>query len=132
MNGMPMGGRWRLQVERKIAGFSQRFIVSGAAVGNGTFGDAIGLTTLADGPSWRIDFQWNDNRGSGWRPSRCKKLTANFDFRSGLVVRIGADDNYPHLADNDFDDLVLLCEFQERQLKGFINKYDFSLNRRPD
>jgi hypothetical protein len=131
MERMPMGGRWHLRVERKNARFGQRFVVSGAAAGNGTYGDTIGLTTAVDGPSWTIEFQWNNGQDAEWHSSRCKKLTAAFDFASGLVVRIGADDNYPHLADNDYDDLVLHCD-EESELKGFVNKYDFSLGRRPD
>jgi hypothetical protein len=129
---MTMGGAWLLRVDEKKAQFSQRFIVSGANRGNGIYAERLGLAVSVDGPSWLIDFEWNDDDRSGWEKSRCKKLDAKFSFSSGLVIKIGADDNFLHLADDDFDDLVLVCECQDPTINGpaFVNPYDFSLKRR--
>ena len=130
-----MHGRWLVSVHSKEAQFSQRFAITGSSASDGIYDGAEGVSVgLVDGPDWLITFEWNDNDASGWQPSEAKEIYAEFTLASGLIMRIGADDNWPHLRDGDYDDLVLLCENRDPAISGgfpFVNPYDFSLKEGP-
>ena len=60
---IPMQGSWTVSVKSKNAAFPQRFIVAGAASGNGTYvGDVSTAPVLVTGANWRIQIQNNPGR----------------------------------------------------------------------
>ncbi len=97
-----MQGSWTVSVKSKSAAFDQRFIVSGAAIGNGTYAGNVGVTAHVAGAQWSIAVQ--NNPGTGFRLS---KAQIKFPHKVGTtyVFDIGTED----ATDNDFNDLILTC-----------------------
>ena len=58
-----MQGNWTIGVKAKNAAFDQRFIVSGAASGNGTHAGTPGTTVAVTGWQWSIAIQNNPGKG---------------------------------------------------------------------
>lgn len=101
--------KWKLRVAHKNAGFSQRFVVSGASSGNGTHDGVVGNEVIVDGDSWTVQLQWNNNSGSGWQDS--SMITATGSLSPLVIVKfLHADDNVPGSRDGDYDDLIVSCE----------------------
>jgi len=97
-------GKWNIRVIGKNAGFDQRFVIGGAASGNGAYSGTVGTTAIVDGNNWTIRLEWNNGTGSGWRES----AVARVDGLLTPIVRyadLGADDNFAAQRDGDFDDL---------------------------
>ena len=99
-----MQGSWTVSVKSKNAAFSQRFVVSGATAGNGTYAGNVGTSVFVTGPQWSINIQsqapsqpWIDSRQRITFPTVSAGLV-QFDIRS--------DDTG---GDGDFNDLVLTC-----------------------
>jgi len=99
-----MQGNWTVRVKSKNADFPQRFIVSGAATGNGTYN---GVTTTpavsVSGSQWTIAVQHNPGTGFQLSDAKIKfphQVGTNYEFD------IGSNDSG---ADEDFDDLILTC-----------------------
>jgi hypothetical protein len=99
-----MQGSWTVSVKSKNAAFSQRFVVSGATTGNGTYVGNVGTSVFVTGPQWSINIQ-SQAPNQPWRDSR-QRIT--FPTVSAGLVRfdIQSDDTG---ADGDFNDLVLTC-----------------------
>jgi hypothetical protein len=97
-----MQGNWTVTVKSKNAAFEQRFIVSGASSGNGTYAGTVGVTAHVTGKQWSIAVQ--NNPGTGFRLS---KAQIKFPHKTGshYVFDIGSED----AGDDDFDDLILTC-----------------------
>ncbi len=99
-----MQGAWTVSVKSKSAAFQQRFRVSGAATGNGTYpGDVSTPPVAVTGASWTLTIQ--NNPGSGWLDSD-DQIT--FPTTSGGMVRFDVQSNDAG-GDQDFNDLILTC-----------------------
>ncbi len=124
-------GDWTVEVFQKDADFSERFIIEGSRASDGVYpGETATPPVSVSGPSWFIRFEWNDNAGSGWQPSDVRRTGAAYTLQDGLVVLLGADDNFEQLRDHDFNDVVLRCRNVDPQLNPwhpFANPYDFTL-----
>ena len=125
-------GNWNVQVLHKDAWFDERFVVTGSDTADGAY---MGIPGAGPGPvtggEWIISMEWNDNAGSGWRPSDIRR-TADYTIADGLVVFLGADDNYPALRDGDYNDMIVVCRNLDPSLQPLhplTNPYDFSLPR---
>lgn len=124
-------GDWTIEVFQKEAAFSERFVIEGSLASDGVYpGETTTPPVSVSGTSWSIRFEWNDNAGSGWQPSDIRRTDAAYTLQNGLVVFLGADDNFEQLRDHDFNDVVLRCRNIDPQLNPwypFANPYDFTL-----
>ncbi|MCW3089561.1 MAG: hypothetical protein JWP81_630, partial [Ferruginibacter sp.] len=99
-----MQGNWTVSVKSKNASFPQRFIISGATTGNGTYTGATATPAVnVTGSQWTIAIQ--NNPGTGFQLSD-SKLT--FPHQTGSYYQFDIKSNDAG-ADQDFDDLVLSC-----------------------
>ena len=103
-----MQGSWTVSVKAKNAAFPQRFRVTGAASGNGTYtGDVATPPVSVTGASWTLTIQ--NDPGSGWVNSE-DQIT--FPTASGGMVRFDVQSNDAG-GDEDFNDLILTCSTPE-------------------
>ncbi|NUQ23420.1 MAG: hypothetical protein HUU34_05680 [Saprospiraceae bacterium] len=98
-----MQGNWKVTVKSKSADYAQRFVVSGALLGNGPHNGTPGTSVQVIGSQWSIAVQ--NNPGSGFQLSDTKitfptKVGGNYEFE----IR---SNDAGH--DEDFNDLVLTC-----------------------
>ena len=100
-----MQGSWTVRVSILSAAFKQRFIVTGASVGNGVYGGAPGTTVFASGAQWSLNVQNSSDGGATWADS-AQRIT--FPVVSGGLLKfdVRSDDR---AADKDYNDLVLTC-----------------------
>jgi hypothetical protein len=99
-----MQGAWTLSVKTKNAAFAQRFIVSGASTGNGTYaGELATSPVFVSGTAWSVTIQ---NRPAKTWVDSADQIT--FPSASGGLVRMDIQSNDAG-TDRDFDDLVLTC-----------------------
>jgi hypothetical protein len=116
-----MQGPWTVSVTAKNAAFPQRFIVSGAATGNGTYNGVVGTSVYVTGAAWSIQVQ--NNPGSGFIDSGEQ---IKFPTVSGGLLRFQIQTNDAG-ADEDFDDLVLTCTTPQTEadflLYGSVSHY---------
>jgi len=104
-------GTWLIDVVGKDAAYSQRYVISGSDRVDGDYRATLGSPRLqVSGAEWTLALEWNDNASSGWQPSRVIRRSVDFDVDDGLVVVLGADDNWVSVADNDFDDVLVRCQ----------------------
>lgn len=129
-------GTWLIDVVGKDAWYSQRYVISGSDRADGIY--AADLTTprlLVSGKEWSLTMEWNDNASSGWQVSRTRRSSVGFTAEDGLVTILGVDDNWPQLADGDFDDVIVRCQNIDPELipwHPFVQNIDFSLPKRGD
>jgi hypothetical protein len=134
-------GEWSVKVLDKMALFDQRFTISGSD--NNSDGPHPGVLGSPDvsvtGKRWVLTMEWNDNERSGWQPSQSRR-SGTYTIKEGLMIQLGAKDNWPRRGDGDrdFNNLVLACKFVDPTLnpKPPDNPYDFTigdsdLQRRP-
>ncbi len=110
-----MQGSWTVRVKSKSAAFAQRFVISGASSGNGTYAGNTGTPPVAvSGGAWAITIQ-NDQGTGNWVAS---KDEITFPSISGTNIQfdINSDDAG---GDLDFDDLILTCSTPQT-LEDFI------------
>ena len=50
-----MQGNWTLRVKGRNAAFAQRFVVSGAITGNGTYDGVVGNAVFVTGAQWTVN-----------------------------------------------------------------------------
>ena len=99
-----MQGAWTVSVQSKSAALPQRFVVEGAASGNGTYaGEVATPSVFVTGNSWSIRIQHNP--GSGWTDS-ADKVTTPAVVAGQYRFLIQSNDSG---GDVDFNDLVLAC-----------------------
>ena len=95
-------GAWYVKVKSKSASYAQRFIISGATSGNGTYnGATTTLEVLVTGNSWNISIQ--NNPGSGFLNSTMKlqyPQVVGGEYKFDLLSNDSG-------GDEDFNDLVL-------------------------
>jgi hypothetical protein len=101
-------GQWSVEVVSLDAAFGERFLIGGSANADGAYDGTPGVRIQVSGDAWTLDLEWNDNAGSGWQPSDVRK-TAEYTISNGLVVTLGADDNFDAVRDHDYNDVVLAC-----------------------
>ena len=99
-----MQGSWMLRVKTRNAAFSQRFVVSGATTGNGTYDGIVGNAVLVTGPQWTVHIQHQPTR-QAWRDS-AQRLGLPGVVAGLLSFDMAANDGG---LDDDYDDLVLAC-----------------------
>ena len=131
MNTLEFHGDWTVEVFFKEAFFDQRFAISSSDTSDGVYPGVPGSPPVnVTGMKWQISLEWNDNANSGWQPSDVRRNTVDYTVSDGLVVMIGADDNYEQFRDHDFNDIVLRCRNTEQRLAPWhpiVNPYDFTL-----
>jgi hypothetical protein len=99
-----MQGDWTIHVKAKEAAFPQRFIVSGATTGNGTYNATVGMTPVpVTGNLWSIAIQ--NNPGAGFQQSDTR---LKFPVVQGGQYKFDIESNDAG-ADQDFNDLILTC-----------------------
>ena len=101
---LPMQGSWTVAFKSKNAAFAQRFVIAGAASGDGIYaGVAATPPVVVTGSSWSINIQHNP--GGGWINS---EMQFKFPTVSGgrYRVDIESDDSG---GDLDFNDFVVAC-----------------------
>lgn len=102
-----MQGSWIVRVKSKSAAFPQRFVISGATTGNGTYTGVVSTPDVwVSGNHWTITIQ--NDPGTGFRPS---VEQVKFPVVSGgnYWVDIESDDGGVSGPDMDFNDLILTC-----------------------
>jgi len=118
-----MQGPWTVSVKSKNAAFPQRFIISGAATGNGTYvGDPTTPAVPVTGDSWAITIQ--NNPGTGFQDS---DEQIKFPFISGGQYHFDIESNDAG-GDQDFNDLILRCRtpvtLTDFLIYGNVSYYD--------
>ena len=99
-----MQGAWTVSVKAKNAAFQQRFIVEGAAGGNGTFNGVVSTSPVfVTGEDWTVRVE--HKAGSVWKDSE-DQIT--FPVTSGGQYQFDIESNDSG-ADSDFNDLILTC-----------------------
>jgi hypothetical protein len=99
-----MQGNWTVRVKARNADFPQRFIISGATSGNGTYNGVTATAAVpVTGTQWTIAIQHNP--GTGFQLSDSKiifpqQVGGNYEFD------IQSNDSG---SDEDFNDLILTC-----------------------
>lgn len=103
-------GEWSVECYKVDAVFSEQFIIKGSDNGDAIYKGTPG-TNIArvSGEQWSISMEWNDNASSGWQPSDIKR-SSSYTVQEGLVIMLGADDNYSTQRDSDYNDLILICK----------------------
>lgn len=97
-----MHGNWTVSIKEKNASFPQRFIVSGADSGNGTY-EAPHAPVSVSGEIWTIRIQSKPG-SSPWSDS---EYQITFPVKSGGQYTFDLQSNDVWAGDSDFNDLVL-------------------------
>ena len=125
-----MQGSWTLTVKSKNAAFAQRFVVSGAATGNGVHDGTPGTTVFVSGAQWSVNIQ-SQAPGQPWMDS-AQRLT--FPTTSAGLVKFDILSNDTG-ADKDYDDLILTCSMpvsaSEFVVYGHVKTYAGLCYRNP-
>src|SRR5690349_20239489 len=100
-----MQGSWTVRVSTLSAAFKQRFIVSGASAGNGTYPGTVGTNVFATGAQWSIKIQNSSDGGLHWVDS-AQRIT--FPTVSGGLLKFDIKSNDSG-GDQDYNDLILTC-----------------------
>ncbi|KPJ96201.1 MAG: hypothetical protein AMJ53_01265, partial [Gammaproteobacteria bacterium SG8_11] len=98
-----MQGNWNVRVKAKNAAYDQRFVIAGAATGNGTYEGVVGTEVDVTGEQWSIAIQ--NDPGTGFQLSDTqlkfpRQIGDNYEFD------IWSNDAG---SDKDFNDLILTC-----------------------
>lgn len=99
-----MHGNWTVAIKEKHAAFPQRFIVSGANNGNGTY-EAPHAPVYVTGDTWSIRIQ-SKPIASDWTDS---EYQITFPVAASGQYHFDVQSNDVWAGDADFDDLVLTC-----------------------
>jgi hypothetical protein len=100
-----MQGSWTVSVKSKSAAFPQRFVIEGAATGNGTYpGDVAAAPVFVTGASWIVRIQ--NNPGTGFVDSADR---IKFPAVVAGQYRFDIESDDGGGSDIDFNDLILTC-----------------------
>jgi hypothetical protein len=105
-----MQGNWTLRVKGRNAAFAQRFVVSGAITGNGTYDGVVGNAVFVTGAQWTVNVQHRPT-GRAWQDS-AQRIGLPGVMGGLLQFDIAANDGG---LDDDYDDLVLGCSLPASQ-----------------
>jgi hypothetical protein len=97
-----MHGNWTVSVKEKNAAFQQRFIISGAASGNGTY-NAPHAPVYVTGGTWSVNIQSKPG-ASPWADS---EYQITFPVTASGQYHFDLQSNDVWAGDADFNDLVL-------------------------
>jgi hypothetical protein len=100
-------GPWTLEVVKAIHNWDNRYVISGAASGAGTYGAAVGEVVDVDGPAWILNAQYQERGTTLWRSSDMEIDTA--PERVDIRAIIGAEDPLP---ERDFEDIQWDAKFR--------------------
>lgn len=124
-------GQWIVEVWQKDAAFDERYVISGSDSSDGTYAGLTGTAPIVvTGNEWTVELEWNDQHGSGWLPSAVHRKSAAATASDGVVVFLGADDNYEQFRDGDYNDLVLRLRSVDPSIAPWYpisHLYDFTL-----
>jgi hypothetical protein len=110
-----MQGNWTISVKGKNAAFPQRFLVSGAASGNGTYeGKTTTPPVTVTGAHWSIRIE--NDPGTGFVDSE-DRITFPSVSAGNVRFDIQSNDAGPDL---DFNDLVLTCSTPQTATDFFV------------
>lgn len=98
-----MQGTWFIQVKSKAASYEQKFVISGADYGNGTYSHTTS-TVYVSGNNWSINILHKPT-GSGLTPS---SMRIKHPYKSGNYYKFDIESNDSG-GDSDYNDLVLTC-----------------------
>ncbi len=110
MMAITMQGNWTLRVKGRNTAYAQRFIVSGASVGNGTYDGAVGTAVFVSGSQWSVQVQHQPTRQT-WCDSAQRVGLPNV---ADGVLRFDITSNDGGLDDH-YDDLLLACSLPASQ-----------------
>lgn len=100
-------GNWTITVQQKSpAALPQRFIISGAQTGNGTYEGFVGITPVyVSGQNWTLNIQANDSydMSGQWLNSTLRPNPVQIVGPNRVMI-IESEDL---IQDNSYDDLVL-------------------------
>lgn len=105
-----MQGNWTLRIKGRNAAFAQRFVVSGATTGNGTYDGVVGNAVFVTGAQWTVNVQ-HCPTGRAWQDS-VQRIGLPGVMSGLLQFEIAANDGG---LDDDYDDLVLGCSLPAGQ-----------------
>ena len=119
---------WSVSVDQINADFSQQLIIRGSDGSDGIYPGLSGTTVSVAGQEWTLTTEWNNNVDSGWQPSRIRKVMT-YTLQEGLRITLGIDDNTPLLGDEDYDDMIIVCESLDPTINppSSANPYDFTI-----
>ncbi|MCK4678485.1 MAG: hypothetical protein KAT48_10170 [Bacteroidales bacterium] len=100
-----MQGNWFVQVKAKHAAYQQKFVISGASTGNGTYNGTVGNTANVTGNNWTINIIHKPT-GGAFTPS---DMRIKFPLKSGILYQFDIESNDTG-NDTDFNDLILTCK----------------------
>jgi hypothetical protein len=105
-----MQGNWTLRIKTRNTACAQRFIISGATTGSGTYDETVGNAALVSGAQWSLQLQ-HQPTGQPWRDSM-ERISWPCVEEGLLRFEIASTDG--GLGD-DHDDLVLSCSLPASQ-----------------
>jgi hypothetical protein len=119
-----MQGSWTVSVKSKSAAFEQRFVISGAASGNGTYaGETPTTPVFVTGAQWTVTVQHRVSGSAPWLPS-AERIT--FPTSASGLVRFDIESNDTG-GDQDYNDLILTCSMpvsaSEYVIYGSVKSY---------
>ena len=119
-----MQGSWTVSVKSKSAAYAQRYIVSGADTGNGTYeGKTSTSPIFVSGAQWSITVQHNPTGPISWTPS-AERVAFPTISAGQIQFDIRSNDTG---GDVDYNDLVLTCSTpaspSEYVLYGNVKSY---------
>lgn len=119
-----MQGSWTVSVKSKSAAYPQRFIISGADVGNGTYSGTTSTSPVfASGAQWSITIQHNPKGPISWIMS-AERIT--FPTISAGQIKFDIQSNDTG-GDVDYNDLILTCSapasLSEYVIYGSVKSY---------
>jgi hypothetical protein len=103
-------------------------VVSGSDASDGAYPPDVGTTIEVSGEGWQITMERSGD-GVTWRPSMVRQ-SVSYTAKEGLVKILAADDGDPSTADQDFNDLVLVCRNLDPELNPRIPSdpfFDFTI-----
>ncbi len=119
-----MQGAWTVTVKGKNATYDQRFVISGAASGNGTYaGETSTSPVFVTGSQWSVTIQHRASASAPWTASAAR---VTYPAVSGGQVRFDIQSNDTG-GDLDYNDLVLTCSMpsssSEYVIYGKVRSY---------
>jgi hypothetical protein len=120
-------GPWSISVDSKDSVFEQRFVIQGSDSSDGTYPGTTGTSVAVTGKQWTVTMEWLD--GSTWQPSGVRR-SATYTLQEGVVVTLAADDSPAGVADQDYNDLMVVMKYEDPSLNPLRpsgNPYDFTI-----
>ncbi len=123
-----MHGNWTVSIKEKHAAFPQRFIISGAVNGNGTY-VAPHEPVSVIGDTWSLRIQSNPVGPQSWTDS---EYQITFPVKVGVEYQFDVQSNDVWVGDKDFNDLVLTLSTPVTEtdflIYGNVSSYDCPYN----